>query len=244
MGFSQHLFQDEVDEELICSICMDVYDEPVQDEDDHTFCKSCIHKWLETSHHCPLDRKLLHQWDLKKTSRLVTNLLTKLHIKCEFESCGTVVTLDTYKRHLSECQYDPSKSVVCQKGCGLPIKLPLVEQHNCIEELKRQLASKASVETDFEAYKQKTKTDLCKTNARCQSLQNINENFVKQTKLLEEQIKRLEKQSHKATATAVASASTLSSNANIRRATSTSTLSQAAPRKKSRWNPSTLLIEN
>ena len=30
MGFSSDLFQENVDEEFICSICMDVFEDPVQ----------------------------------------------------------------------------------------------------------------------------------------------------------------------------------------------------------------------
>ena len=77
MGFPIDLFQDPVDDELICSICMEVFDEPVQDEEEHIFCKSCINKWLETSHKCPLDRKILHTYKLKPATRVVSNLLAK-----------------------------------------------------------------------------------------------------------------------------------------------------------------------
>ena len=101
------------------------------------------------------------------------------------------------------------------------------------------------MEAEFEEYKFKTKSELCKTNSRCQNLQTINEYLAKQNKLLET------KHSKAVTNTAAASipASTvpfgaLKRDANMRRTNSTLSLHAAPNNKKSRWNPSTLLIEN
>ena len=63
-----------VSKHLICSICLNVFNDPVQDADDHIFCRKCIEKWILKNSTCPIDRKHLTVNDLKQ-SRTVRNLL-------------------------------------------------------------------------------------------------------------------------------------------------------------------------
>ena len=121
------------------------------------------------------------------------------------------------------------------------------KNHNCIEELKRQLASKTAMEAEFEEYKLKTKSELCKTNSRCQNLQTINEYLAKQNKLLETKHSKAVTNSAAGAAAMPAPIVPIGAHkrdASMRRTTSTLSLHAASNNKKSRWNPSTLLIEN
>lgn len=48
-------------EDLTCSICLDLFEEPLTTFCGHTFCKECIHEWTKKSFACPIckDRLIL-----------------------------------------------------------------------------------------------------------------------------------------------------------------------------------------
>ena len=67
-------FTGNISKYLICPICLNAFIDPVQDADDHIFCRKCIETWIIKNFTCPIDRKRLTNIDLK-VSRTVKNLL-------------------------------------------------------------------------------------------------------------------------------------------------------------------------
>ena len=87
-----------VNSNLICPICLGVLQDPLQvninknfkqkiivfiiyknfkDSNEHSFCSTCINRWLDTNQECPVDRSLLTKLNLKPISRLLQNLLSE-----------------------------------------------------------------------------------------------------------------------------------------------------------------------
>ncbi|XP_057303317.1 E3 ubiquitin-protein ligase NRDP1-like [Hydractinia symbiolongicarpus] len=138
MGYDVNRFQGDVDEELICSICSGVLEEPVQVPIcEHAFCSACILEWLNHQATCPVDRQSITSSQLKPVPRILKNLLSRLTINCTNANfgCGSFVKLDVLNQHLSECEHNPRRPVHCELGCGLIIPLDEVGQHNCVREL-------------------------------------------------------------------------------------------------------------
>lgn len=138
MGYDVGRFQGDVDEELMCSICGGVLEDPLQAPAcEHAFCASCIHEWLNHQQSCPIDRRNLTPLQLKQVPRILKNLLAKLLITCDNNSfgCEAVVRLDGLYSHLSHCQHNPKRQVQCEKGCGLVVPFDELVQHNCVREL-------------------------------------------------------------------------------------------------------------
>lgn len=76
MGYEVGRFQEGVDEELLCSICRMVLENPVQFRQcEHAFCDLCITEWLRHKNVCPIDRNLVMPADLIPTPRILRNLL-------------------------------------------------------------------------------------------------------------------------------------------------------------------------
>jgi len=48
-----------------------------------------------------------------------------------------VVKLDGLAAHLSQCEYNPKRPVLCEKGCGLKIPMDELPDHNCVQELHK-----------------------------------------------------------------------------------------------------------
>lgn len=84
MGYELTSFTVAIDEELQCPICTMVLKNPVQTPCKHAFCNNCIREWLSVRLVCPVDRQQVTIADLRPPSRLLSNLLGKLLIKCDF----------------------------------------------------------------------------------------------------------------------------------------------------------------
>lgn len=58
MGYDQDRFVGPIKDGLMCGICKDVLEEPLQAPCEHAFCATCIHGWLVHERTCPEDRQV------------------------------------------------------------------------------------------------------------------------------------------------------------------------------------------
>ncbi|XP_033265222.1 ligand of Numb protein X 2 isoform X2 [Orcinus orca] len=94
-------YQDEVDDDLVCHICLQPLLQPLDTPCGHTFCCKCLRNFLQEKDFCPLDRKRLHFKLCKRSSILVHKLLDKLLVLCPFSSvCQDVVQRCDLEAHL------------------------------------------------------------------------------------------------------------------------------------------------
>ncbi|OWF41314.1 RING finger protein 151-like [Mizuhopecten yessoensis] len=163
MGYDVDRFVVQVNDGLLCCICRDVLEDPVQAPCEHAFCRTCIEGWLVENTRCPEDRKPLSLSALKSLFRYMRNDLNKLQLKCcnhflgcthvgdlEFmhthesdcplgtvacpnDKCNLMVTRKDLIDHLETCEF---RSKECPTGCGMLIVSPEHDDHNCIAELR------------------------------------------------------------------------------------------------------------
>ncbi|NXJ84042.1 LNX2 protein, partial [Trogon melanurus] len=94
-------YQNEVDDDLVCHICLQPLLQPLDTPCGHTFCYKCLRNFLQEKDFCPLDRKRLHFQLCKKSSILVHKLLDKLFVLCPFSSvCQEVMQRCDLAAHL------------------------------------------------------------------------------------------------------------------------------------------------
>ncbi|XP_070574532.1 RING finger protein 151-like isoform X2 [Ptychodera flava] len=166
MGYDIERFVGQVNEGLLCCICRDVLEDPLQAPCEHAFCSSCIQGWLVHENICPEDRRTLLITQLRPLFRYMKNDLNKLEVCCSNadNGCTFITTLENIDRHENECDFGrvscPSngcgavmerrnlnshlatcefRTKVCPKGCGLTILSKEDEDHNCIGELRTEL---------------------------------------------------------------------------------------------------------
>jgi hypothetical protein len=92
-------------EELVCSVCKEVLDRPLECPCEHHFCYDCITEWIYNtgnSSRCPLCKTPVSVETLSKVPRLVLNLLCSLLVSCS--SCKTHVRLDCLDKHEESCK--------------------------------------------------------------------------------------------------------------------------------------------
>lgn len=94
-------FQDEVDDELVCHICLQPLLQPMDTPCGHTYCFKCLENFMQEYSFCPMDRKKLSFQQCRKSSLLVRNLLDKLIVFCPFpENCKQTMQRCELEAHL------------------------------------------------------------------------------------------------------------------------------------------------
>jgi E3 ubiquitin-protein ligase NRDP1 len=165
MGYDLNRFHTNVDEELICSICSSVLEDPVQAPDcEHAFCELCISQWLNQQQSCPIDRKPITTQSLKPVPRILRNLLSKLLVSCDNASygCSTIVKLESLALHIIDCPFNPKKPVECTQGCSMIVPKDELHTHSCVRELRKVINEQNSKIEDLtcELLKQKNEINV------------------------------------------------------------------------------------
>ena len=128
-------FVDAVDDEFVCSICLEIFVEPMQCKEGHIFCKACIEKTLKKKEECPMDRSKLLKADLSRV-RAVENLISRKRVRCPHASqhtddedgCAWVGKVSERQEHFDdECGHT---LVPCpHDGCGVRVQRRVVSEH-------------------------------------------------------------------------------------------------------------------
>ncbi|OWK61455.1 RING finger protein 151 [Lonchura striata] len=166
MGYDIERFVGYVNEGLLCSICRDVLEDPLQAPCEHAFCSACIHGWLVHHSNCPEDRQVIDVSLLRPLYRYMKNDLNRLQLHCRNREygCEMVCSLESIDRHEKECEYSQIpcsnagctvqierrnldghlavceyRSRECPNGCGYTVLSAEDTQHNCVAELRTEL---------------------------------------------------------------------------------------------------------
>ncbi|XP_053735578.1 ligand of Numb protein X 2b isoform X1 [Synchiropus splendidus] len=100
-GQESHLYdyQDDVDDELVCHICLQPLLRPMDTPCGHTYCFECLSSFLKEQDFCPVDRQRLQLHQCRPSSLLVRNLLDKLTVTCpHFAEC---------QQQMQRCELQP-----------------------------------------------------------------------------------------------------------------------------------------
>ncbi|TSK20255.1 E3 ubiquitin-protein ligase NRDP1 [Bagarius yarrelli] len=166
MGYDVERFVGYVNEGLLCCVCRDVLDDPLQAPCEHAFCSTCIHTWLVNHQNCPEDRLPLSIANLRPLYRYMRNDLARLQVKCTYRSlgCKVICALESIHRHEEQCYFAlfgcsnagcavkvsqhslaahlcvcEYRNSVCARGCGYTLSAADEAQHNCVFELRAEL---------------------------------------------------------------------------------------------------------
>lgn len=166
MGYDTDRFITPVHDDLTCSICRDVLEDPVQAPCEHAFCRSCIEGWMVQETTCPEDRRPISESSLQPLFRYMRNDLNRLRLKCRnyARGCEHICELEFIEAHERDCMFETLKCCYercthyaarqdiamhertcthryqeCANGCGFVMTRSTDAHHNCIQELKTNL---------------------------------------------------------------------------------------------------------
>ncbi|KAM7013254.1 E3 ubiquitin-protein ligase LNX isoform 1-T1 [Tautogolabrus adspersus] len=102
----EYLYQHEVDDDLMCHICLMPLIRPLDTPCGHTYCQECLTSFLLESDFCPVCRTPLMLQSCRKPSLLVHKLLDKLTVACPFtEHCSETLARGELEDHIkSRCK--------------------------------------------------------------------------------------------------------------------------------------------
>ena len=114
--------------DLLCKICFNVLDSPVQLSCQHCFCGFCIKRWLWEKMECPVCKTKTSCKDIMPMHRALINILSELEVQCEVPTCQTYVPLCSLRLHMSECS--GIENIIVNKGeiNTLPVSTSTVQQ--------------------------------------------------------------------------------------------------------------------
>ncbi|CAM9843256.1 unnamed protein product, partial [Heterosigma akashiwo] len=106
MGIDLAVFvrPERISPQLLCTICQEVLERPVQTPCEHLFCEDELLDWLSKKQTCPVDQRLIKPDEICQASRIVTNLLGELERYCIFKDKGCYWTgpCERLQSHLDE----------------------------------------------------------------------------------------------------------------------------------------------
>ena len=115
MGWERNRFleSESIIEDLICCMCTDVVQDPVQAPCQHTYCDKCIKNWLARDKGtCPECRTQLSLESLAIPSRMIQKQLGQLTIRCQnyVDSCRLMCKFE----HIEQLKQHEQRG--CQSG--------------------------------------------------------------------------------------------------------------------------------
>lgn len=130
--------------DLVCPICKDIFDQPIQSSCQHYFCYGCVHAWLEHAgerSRCPVCTETMYPSTLSRAPRVLLNILNSLPVKCA--SCKFEYPLDKLQRHEMECKKYIAQpcSTTLPQILDTPMTIPLssVEEDLTTHLMKRKI---------------------------------------------------------------------------------------------------------
>ncbi|XP_056123783.1 RING finger protein 151 isoform X1 [Rhinichthys klamathensis goyatoka] len=150
MGYDLERFVGYVNEGLLCCVCRDVLEDPLQAPCEHAFCSSCIHGWLIHHNSCPEDRLPLDITHLRPLFRYMRNDLARLQLRCVFrpQGCEVICALESIHRHEQQCDYallncsNAGDEYLCYRcGCPVQVSRRSLEAHLCVCEYSSRVCA-------------------------------------------------------------------------------------------------------
>ena len=169
-GYNEERFVATVNRNFLCSICHNVLKDPVLcSRNQHSFCRACITKYLETSQRCPTCAEELSVESLAEPQRIVKDYLNELNIRCNNvnRGCPEIVQLQHLEQHESTCVF--SQVVCTNTGCGATLsKRDLIHHENEQCEYRKCYSSEemTKVMADMEKRMTKIETRMTKIETK------------------------------------------------------------------------------
>lgn len=133
MGIDLELFvhPERISSQLICPICTQVLDNPVQTTTEHLFCEDELLEWMSRSSLCPITKTELDPLSIRKPGRIILNMLGELEMYCKNRPHGCTWTgsREHLGKHLETCECQSKEQ----------IRGELEERDNKIKDLEHQV---------------------------------------------------------------------------------------------------------
>lgn len=157
-----YVHPDRISSQLICPICTQVLENPVQTADDHLFCEDELLEWLSRSKEglCPVSNKKLDPDAIRKPSRIILNMLAELERYCpnKSEGCQWSGESEHLATHIKDCTFKRKEDMMDEiKRKDEKIASLRVKVESALYQLKRERQKNKDLTTELEICTRKLK---------------------------------------------------------------------------------------
>ena len=122
MGKDKKAFAQEVPKHLICSLCFEVFEDPLQCLIcKNVSCKECVETWFVKwkKHECPLSGEHASLENFTECPKIFQNEIKELECWCRFKEngCISVFWNERVKEHEKNCDFEMTKCKWKKNGC-------------------------------------------------------------------------------------------------------------------------------
>ncbi|KAJ3437083.1 rich repeat and nacht domain-containing protein [Anaeramoeba flamelloides] len=107
-----------IEESLICSVCQQPFQEPVDSCCKHTFCQVCLQNLFENNEDCPICQQPFSskEYQISVNSEIIKKKISYLEVQCPnyTNGCKSHIKLIDLGRHVENCMY---REIKCPYGC-------------------------------------------------------------------------------------------------------------------------------
>uniref|UniRef100_A0A131YPM4 E3 ubiquitin-protein ligase NRDP1 n=1 Tax=Rhipicephalus appendiculatus TaxID=34631 RepID=A0A131YPM4_RHIAP len=195
--YSVENFEPRPPPELVCSVCLGVYRDPVECPCRHVFCSDCIHGWLVNgtglgAGSCPVCRQRSSPSQLMPVVPIVNNMIARLKVRCPNHAtgCNARVAMEHLNHHIESC---PHRRSPCP-DCGVQMRASELSLH------QRERCPKRQVRCDRGCGLSLSAERLSDHNC-IQEMRNYIASLDRQIEQSQQQVQRLQRQVDELTAT-------------------------------------------
>jgi len=199
----EYMNEASIDEDLVCSICGTVMNNPCRTPCGHHFCRECIAKWLEQHQTCPLcSKEHLKVNHLGKAETRICDQLNQLRVKCKHcgrtnisrgrindhiqNDCSTI-TLFTSRRHRQDDLLDNDFATPIMEPAGSLINQIMAENFQLKEQLEHQKTIISRHTDQIDILKERLQLEKDKIEQTNIFMKTIKQALEKQQEQIEEQ---------------------------------------------------------
>lgn len=97
--------------QLICPICTQVLENPVQTASEHLFCEEELLEWMTRSALCPVTKRTIDPAEIRRPGRVILNMLAELEVFCcnRARGCAWTGPQDLLEGHAVQCDHRPAE---------------------------------------------------------------------------------------------------------------------------------------
>ncbi|XP_054471252.1 E3 ubiquitin-protein ligase TRIM39-like [Anoplopoma fimbria] len=109
------------EEQLLCPICLDLFNQPVSTPCGHNFCKDCIQGYWQSANlsQCPMCKQKFHRRPELKVNTFISEVASQFRNSLEKKNEDEASNLDQYSSHKGEvsCDVCVGKGIKALKSC-------------------------------------------------------------------------------------------------------------------------------
>jgi Zinc finger, C3HC4 type (RING finger) len=98
-----------ISEDFICTICSEVFYDPVKLPCSHMLCQECVAGWGKIQNSCPICRTTFKPSEFQSPTEVIGKI-EEIRVVCKYSHCYWTGPLKELEKHEESCNFSPEKT--------------------------------------------------------------------------------------------------------------------------------------